>query len=1597
VLISLRACTNQKSQFTRPQGLCSVALILLCACIGTGNVVINEIHYDPDIKTEAVEFIELHNTAAVDIDLSGWYFSTGISYLFPAGSTLSAGGYIIVAYSPAQIDSKWSDNRSGIPPHWVFGPFQGRLANEGEVIELRNPDGDLVDRVEYRLGFPWPTVGDPVPISQPGSGCSIQLINPSLDNDLAGSWRSAPPTPAAHNESVYHDNTPPLIRQVKHSPKQPKSDEPVIITAKITDSDGIASVILSYQIVEPGHYISIYDSQYYLNWTDVAMNDDGLNGDAVAGDDIYSRQLPGSMQIHRRLIRYRITAEDRARWGLLVPYADDPQPNFAYFVYNGVPAWSGAIRPGVTPVVRYGTDVMRSLPVYHLISKKSDVETCTWLEKYTGSNYKWFGTLVYDGDVYDHIRYRARGGTWRYSMGKNMWKFDFNRGHFFQAKDDYGRKYKTTWDKLNFSACIQQGDYQHRGEQGMFEAVTFKLFNMMGTPASKTNWLQFRIIDERYEDGLLNAAHPSLTSRGTQYDGDFWGLYMTIEQMDGRFLEEHGLPDGNMYKIEGHQGQIANQGLMGVTDGSDLAAFKQGYYSGSDPTEQWWRANVDLDSYFSYRCAVEGAHHGDVGYGKNYYFYFNPETCLCSQLPWDVDLTWANNMYGDGEDPFRKQGGVTQRAALMIEQQNRLREFHDLLYNADQMGQLLDEFASIIDDPAGGPSIVDADRAMWDYHWVMHSNAVSAGYRPSHGSGKAGQGRFYQKAPSKDFPGMVQIMKDYVVSGNRQFDTYYDDALIPRTPVVTATCPSTFPINALTFEAGPFSDPQGHSTFAAMEWRIAEVSPGSQIVSPDEDIVLIPDGADWKYFKGTEEPSPRDHTAWRELGFDDRFWPQGVTPVGWGEPTSFLATTLTGMQYQYTSFYVRKKFTVEDVSRIDTLRLEAVYDDGFNVWINDTLVLQENMPSENIPYDGYASGSHSSEKSWFTFTLPDPTYLAEGENIIAVQVQNMSRTSSSDCFIDVRLTGKLGDPTDVPPNYRVTEGKYEIDAVWESGEITNNNSEIRIPASRVKAGRTYRIRCRMMDHTNRWSHWSMPIQFVTGEPIAAHILNNLRITELMYNPPDSPIGEATDNDEFEFIELKNTGDEPIDLTSLSFIDGIEFDFINSHVPSLEPDDFVLVVGNETAFLSRYGAALSTKIAGEYAGRLSNNSETVSLIDFWNGTIAEFTYNDGRGWPIAADGGGHSLVPWMTALPGEPNGSLNYGGNWRASTYIGGSPGMDNPERADSIILNEIAANTTFTDPQYPQYASNDWIELYNTSADSINLHDWYLSDDVTELKKWAIPAVEIDGFGYFSFDEMTGFHNPIDTGFGLSKAGEQVILSYLSGTSEDRIVDSVSFKAQRENASLGRYPDGGTYWFEMIPSRDLTNENPLLHVVVDEIMYHPALETDDEYIELYNPTASRIFLADAEGSWRLDGAVEYTFGANASIPSGGRLVVVGFDPGMEASRLFAFIAAYNTGPLTAGVDIVGPCLGNLSNAGERIALERPLPPDDPAQQISWGIVEEVIYADVSPWPESADGTGDALQRISSDEYRSGNDPDNWQATTPTPGFYNAEIKVQNAE
>ena len=69
-------------------------------------VVINEIHYEEDDATVHSEYVELHNPGERPIDLSGCYFSEGISLVFPSGTVLGPGGFLVACEDPAVVLAK---------------------------------------------------------------------------------------------------------------------------------------------------------------------------------------------------------------------------------------------------------------------------------------------------------------------------------------------------------------------------------------------------------------------------------------------------------------------------------------------------------------------------------------------------------------------------------------------------------------------------------------------------------------------------------------------------------------------------------------------------------------------------------------------------------------------------------------------------------------------------------------------------------------------------------------------------------------------------------------------------------------------------------------------------------------------------------------------------------------------------------------------------------------------------------------------------------------------------------------------------------------------------------------------------------------------------------------------------------------------------------------------------------------------------------------------------------------------------------------------------------------------------------------------------
>jgi len=153
--------------------------VALCALNLQGSdfdVLVSEIHYNPLGSDDRGEFLELFNRGPTRVDLSGWYFEAGVDFTFPAGAVLDPGRRLVVAGDPAFLAAQ------GVAD--VYGPWAGRLDNDGELIILNRADGMQIDLVSYGDGGLWPSLPD-------GNGPSLELGDPNADNELAEAWHAS--------------------------------------------------------------------------------------------------------------------------------------------------------------------------------------------------------------------------------------------------------------------------------------------------------------------------------------------------------------------------------------------------------------------------------------------------------------------------------------------------------------------------------------------------------------------------------------------------------------------------------------------------------------------------------------------------------------------------------------------------------------------------------------------------------------------------------------------------------------------------------------------------------------------------------------------------------------------------------------------------------------------------------------------------------------------------------------------------------------------------------------------------------------------------------------------------------------------------------------------------------------------------------------------------------------------------------------------------------------------------------------------------------------------------------------------------------------
>lgn len=300
-------------------------------------------------------------------------------------------------------------------------------------------------------------------------------------------------------------------------------------------------------------------------------------------------------------------------------------------------------------------------------------------------------------------------------------------------------------------------------------------------------------------------------------------------------------------------------------------------------------------------------------------------------------------------------------------------------------------------------------------------------------------------------------------------------------------------------------------------------------------------------------------------------------------------------------------------------------------------------------------------------------------------------------------------------------------------------------------------------------------------------------------------------------------------------------------------------------ISAYSASNNTPTFGEtiYLTATCSN-ETIVYLGFRNNHQLKFNrvqmFDDGAHGDGAA---GDHVYGYQVPIDGAVFEYYIYAENTNA--------GIFSPQRAEhefhslivslpfcnvgDVFMNEIVASNS-TSAFDLNAESDDWVELYNTTANSIDLSGMYLSDDPTNYMKWAFPfGTNIPANGYLlvwcdNDIGQTGIH----TNFKLSSLGENIIFS--NGA---MIYDQVAFGVQTTDVAYARCPDGSADFANVIPTPLASNN---CQAILEEgvknlkVLVYPNPAIDKITIVSEEVSKFQLIITDVQGRIVLDESLE---------------------------------------------------------------------------------------------------------------------------------------------
>lgn len=283
-----------------------VFALVSAASTAQGGVVINEILYHAPDDLDDLQFIELHNTGDQAVDLSGWKFSKGINYTFPAGSKIEASGYLLICKNKNEFKTRYGFEAGG--------EYRGTLSHKGEALELVDAKGQAVDGVTYGSRAPWPLAAD-------GHSSSLERICPNAPGNTAENWAPSPlssgvpkpgGTPGRRN-SCHAARPLPVVSEVSFTPPHVLPNQTIDVRAAVA---GDAKVVeLRYRVAGSGY-----------------EKDESVIPMTKGAGNVYAASIPP--QKAGQIVRCRIRAVDANGGERYFPHPNEVRPAQSVFVHE---------------------------------------------------------------------------------------------------------------------------------------------------------------------------------------------------------------------------------------------------------------------------------------------------------------------------------------------------------------------------------------------------------------------------------------------------------------------------------------------------------------------------------------------------------------------------------------------------------------------------------------------------------------------------------------------------------------------------------------------------------------------------------------------------------------------------------------------------------------------------------------------------------------------------------------------------------------------------------------------------------------------------------------------------------------------------------------------------------------------------------------------------------------------------------------------------------------------------------------------------------------------------------------------------------------